>query len=126
LLNQCSPTHRSAVELIFSTLTAGRPANAPMLVRRDGMRWARSHQSRRTSEAAEAANISSPNSFHILRHTYASHYLMNGGTLEGLAKQLGHADTCMTIRIYAHLAGSWRKAEAAAYAPALGSFHLQM
>lgn len=106
--------------LFFSALAAGRPGNAPMLVRKDRMRWARSHQSRRMSEAAEAANISSPNSFHILRHTYASHYLMNGGTLEGLAKQLGHADTRMTIRIYAQLAGSWRKAEAAAYAPSFG------
>jgi len=104
----------------FSALTAGRPANAPMFIRYDGIRWARSHQTRRMSEAVEAASIPSPNSFHILRHTYASHYLMNGGTLEGLAKQLGHADTRMTIRTYAHLAGSWREAEATAYAPSFG------
>jgi integrase len=101
-------------------LAAGRPANAPLFLRADGTRWARSHQTRPMAEAVKAAKIPSPNSFHILRHTYASYYLMNGGTLEGLAKQLGHSDTRMTIRTYAHLAGSWRKAEAAAFAPSFG------
>ncbi|HWM89714.1 MAG TPA: site-specific integrase [Thermoanaerobaculia bacterium] len=105
----------------FSALTAGRPADAPMFVRADGERWARSHQTRRMAEAVKAAEIPSPNSYHILRHTYASHYLMNGGTVEGLSKQLGHSDTRMTIRSYAHLASSWRKTEAAAYAPSFAA-----
>lgn len=41
--------------------------------------------------------------FHSLRHTFASHFVMNGGDLEGLQKILGHKDSKMTQR-YAH----WR------------------
>ncbi len=40
--------------------------------------------------------------FHDLRHTFASHYLMRGGSLKGLQKRLGHKDIRMTMR-YAHL-----------------------
>ena len=41
--------------------------------------------------------------FHSLRHTFASHFVMNGGDLEGLQQILGHKDSKMTQR-YAH----WR------------------
>lgn len=40
--------------------------------------------------------------FHDLRHTYASNYMMNGGSLYDLQKILGHYDMKMTER-YAHL-----------------------
>lgn len=40
---------------------------------------------------------------HILRHTFASHFVMNGGNILTLQKILGHADITMTMR-YAHLA----------------------
>jgi integrase len=40
--------------------------------------------------------------FHDLRHTFASHYLMRGGSLRGLQKRLGHKDIRMTMR-YSHL-----------------------
>ena len=40
---------------------------------------------------------------HDLRHSYASHYVMNGGNLYKLQKILGHASITMTQR-YAHLA----------------------
>lgn len=40
--------------------------------------------------------------FHDLRHTYASHFLMNGGTIYTLQKLLGHQDI-VTTQIYAHL-----------------------
>lgn len=39
---------------------------------------------------------------HILRHTFASHYMMNGGNILELQKILGHTDLKMTLR-YAHL-----------------------
>jgi integrase len=104
----------------FSSLVAGRAGEAPMFARKDGGRWARSQQARRMGDAVAAANIPAPNNFHILRHTYASHYLMNGGDLPGLSKQLGHSDTRMTIRTYAHLASAWRQSEAAAHAPTFG------
>ncbi len=41
--------------------------------------------------------------FHDLRHTFASHWVMNGGDLFKLQKLLGHKSVQMTMR-YAHLA----------------------
>lgn len=41
--------------------------------------------------------------WHMLRHTFASHYVMAGGSLLSLSKILGHASLTMTM-IYAHLA----------------------
>jgi hypothetical protein len=70
-------------------------------------------------EACAAANLE-PIGFHQLRHTYASLYLMNGGSLVALAKQLGHTTTRMVEKHYGHLADSWRAAEARKHAPALG------
>src|SRR5262249_47176268 len=86
----------------------------------NGLPWSRSEQTRPMSEAVESANIPKPNSFHILRHTYASHYLMNGGDLPGLARQLGHSDTRMTTRHYAHLASRWLMADVQKSALRLG------
>lgn len=40
---------------------------------------------------------------HVLRHTFASHFLMNGGNILVLQRALGHAKLTMTMR-YAHLA----------------------
>lgn len=38
---------------------------------------------------------------HVLRHTFASHFMMSGGNILVLQKILGHADIAMTLR-YAH------------------------
>lgn len=40
--------------------------------------------------------------FHGLRHTYASHFMMNGGNIYKLSKLLGHADIKTTM-IYSHV-----------------------
>ena len=96
----------------FEELTGGRPPEDGMFLRADEMPWKKSHQTRRMKSACDTAGIRPAVSFHILRHTYASHYLMNGGSLPGLAAQLGHADTRMTTRHYGHLAESWRAEEA--------------
>jgi hypothetical protein len=47
--------------------------------------------------------------FHTLRHTFASHAVMSGIDLYTLAKILGHRDLSMVQR-YAHLAPSHLKA----------------
>lgn len=39
---------------------------------------------------------------HVLRHTFASHFVMNGGNILTLQKILGHSSLAMTMR-YAHL-----------------------
>lgn len=40
---------------------------------------------------------------HVLRHTFASHFMINGGNILSLQRALGHSDLKMTMR-YAHLA----------------------
>lgn len=40
---------------------------------------------------------------HVLRHTFASHSMMNGGNILVLQRILGHTDIKVTMR-YAHLA----------------------
>jgi hypothetical protein len=47
--------------------------------------------------------------FHDLRHTFASHFMMRGGNLAELRDLLGHADIKMTTR-YAHLSPSHLRA----------------
>ncbi|CAA0081188.1 Tyrosine recombinase XerC [Zhongshania aliphaticivorans] len=42
---------------------------------------------------------------HVLRHTFASHFMMNGGDIISLQRILGHASITMTMR-YAHLSPS--------------------
>jgi site-specific recombinase XerD len=48
--------------------------------------------------------------WHALRHTFASHYMMAGGSLLALSKILGHADVKITM-VYAHLAPDYIGAE---------------
>lgn len=43
---------------------------------------------------------------HVLRHTFASYYIQNGGNIIELQKILGHSTIVMTMR-YAHLAPSY-------------------
>lgn len=55
--------------------------------------------------AVKRANLRLPRGqmTHILRHTFASHFIMNGGDVVTLQKILGHSDLKVTMR-YAHLA----------------------
>ena len=46
--------------------------------------------------------------FHDLRHTFASHFVMRGGTLKELQEILGHKTMQMTMR-YAHLSQEHKK-----------------
>ncbi|HCA5737310.1 TPA: tyrosine-type recombinase/integrase [Citrobacter freundii] len=57
--------------------------------------------------ALERANIELPPGqlTHVLRHTFASHFMMNGGNILVLQRILGHTDIKMTMR-YAHFAPS--------------------
>jgi len=54
------------------------------------------------ASALEAAKIKDFH-FHDLRHTFASHLVMNGTPLATVSQFLGHSDISMTMR-YAHLA----------------------
>lgn len=56
-------------------------------------------------EAVERSGIELPKGqqTHVLRHTFASHFMMNGGNIISLQRILGHHNLTMTMR-YAHLA----------------------
>lgn len=105
-----SPRHvvlTSEGRKLFISWTAGRPANMHIFIRDDGQPWGRSHQQRPLIDASEIAKISPPVTFHVLRHSHASHLAMKGVGLGVIAAQLGHADTRMTEKHYAHLAPSY-------------------
>ncbi|EOV0271760.1 tyrosine-type recombinase/integrase [Salmonella enterica] len=44
-----------------------------------------------------------PNATHVLRHTFASHFIMNGGNILALQRILDHANILQTM-VYAHFA----------------------
>ncbi len=104
----------------FEAETAGRSGTATLFVKADGTPWGKNHQQRRMNEACKAAKLKPRLVFHELRHTYASLYLMAGGGLIDLAKQLGHSTTRMVEKHYGHLADKWRAEQARRFAPSLG------
>jgi integrase len=92
---------------LFNQHTAEKPGTALVFARPKGEAWGKSHQHRLLKDACLRAKIEPPASFHILRHTYASHLVMAGAPLQVVAANLGHADTRMTEKHYAHLAPSY-------------------
>jgi integrase len=107
-------------EVHFSALTAGKAPNDPIFMRADGGIWGISHQRRPMLEACKRAKITPAISFHILRHTYGATLAMRGVPMAVIAEQLGHADTRMTEKHYAHLAPSYVATTIRAHFPALG------
>jgi integrase len=105
---------------LFASLAAGREGEEPMFLKATGERWATAHQTRPMGEACKAARITPAAGFHCLRHTYASHAIMNGAPLIVAAKNLGHADTRMVERHYGHLAPSYLADTIRATAPRFG------
>ena len=51
--------------------------------------------------------VSEASKFHVLRHTHGSMLAMRGVPMAVIARQLGHADTRMTEKHYAHLAPNY-------------------
>jgi integrase len=92
---------------LFERLTAGRAPQDLIFRRDDGGPWGPSHQQRPLAEASAIAQLEPLATFHILRHTYASALAMKGVPMGVIAAQLGHSDTRMTEKHYAHLAPSY-------------------
>jgi integrase len=93
--------------VFFDNATAGLRSGDIIFRRANGAAWKHSDQFRPMREACAAARIEPAISFHILRHTYGSRLAMRGVPMGVIAAQLGHADTRMTERHYAHLAPSY-------------------
>jgi integrase len=105
---------------LFAELTVGRAGRDLVFVRDDGEGWGPSHQQRPLNAASVRAKIEPVATFHILRHTYASALAMRGVPMGVIAAQLGHADTRMTERHYAHLSPNYVADTVRAALPALG------
>lgn len=52
---------------------------------------------------AVAPDLPKGQAVHVLRHTFASYFMMNGGNILALQKILGHANIIQTM-VYAHFA----------------------
>ena len=97
----------------------GKPDDV-LLLKPEGKAWGKSHQTRPLADACKNGKIDPPASFHSLRHTYASHLVMAGVPLIVVAQNLGHADTRMVEKHYAHLTPSFSATAIRNSAPELG------
>jgi len=88
---------------LFDELTAGRVGVECIFVKRDGSPWQRTDQTRRMREASKRAKLVPAVHFHLLRHAYGALLTRAGVQLKIVAEAMGHADTRMTERHYAHL-----------------------
>jgi integrase len=82
--------------------------------------WRSAEQVRLMVDACKEAKIKPAVSFHALRHTHGSTLAMRGVPMGVIAEQLGHADTRMTEKHYAHLAPSYVADTIRANFPMLG------
>jgi len=87
----------------FKTATAGKTGDALVFTKANGEAWGKNHHVRALEAACEKAKIVPGIGFHELRHTYGSLLAQAGADLLTISKLLGHADTRMTSRHYAHL-----------------------
>ncbi len=104
----------------FERWTPGPASGDLIFLRADGDAWGASHQKRPLDEASARAKITPAVTFHILRHSHGSYLAMAGVPMGVIAAQLGHADTRMTEKHYAHLAPSYIAQTIRANFPVLG------
>jgi integrase len=114
--------HLTAEGIQFFKAACAKRSGAKDLIfkKADGTEWKKSHQARPIEEASARAKIDPPANFHITRHTWASHAVMNGTPLLVVAGNLGHSDTRMVEKHYGHLAPSYRQDEIRKGAPTFG------
>jgi integrase len=105
---------------LFREWCAGRAGNEILLLRANGKPWCISQQQGPMAKACERARITPAISFHILRHTTGSMLAMRGVPMGVIAGQLGHSNTKVTERFYAHLAPSYIADTIRAHAPTFG------
>ncbi|MDG4903545.1 MULTISPECIES: site-specific integrase [unclassified Mesorhizobium] len=91
---------------LFERLAADRPTGEPLLRQESGAAWAPSTYNRPWKALLAQAKLSDV-TLHEIRHTYASTMVRNGAPLIVVAEALGHSDTRMAEKHYAHLAPSY-------------------
>ncbi len=103
----------------FQAAIAGKTGKDYVFPRNDGGPWGKNHHVRLLKDACAQAKVEPEIGFHELRHTFASHLAQSGVDLLTISKLLGHADTRITSRHYAHLCDNTLKA-AVAKLPSFG------
>ena len=91
----------------FNSIIKDFNKNDLIFTKSNKTQWKDSDQQRPLKAALAAAKLEEDISFHILRHTYASHLIQSGVPLTVIASQLGHSDTRMTEKHYAHLSTNY-------------------
>ena len=91
---------------LFQRLTSERKGHEPLLRQDNGRPWQTSTYNRPWKELLHRAKLSEV-TLHELRHTYASTMVRGGAPLMIVAQALGHSDTRMVEKHYAHLAPSY-------------------
>jgi integrase len=91
----------------FARACIGRGRRDSIFTKPGGDAWGRSDQARPMIEASGRARITPSANFHCLRHTCASHAIMNAVPLMVVAQNLGHSDTRMVELHYGHLSESF-------------------
>jgi integrase len=104
----------------FRSITVGRPGNDLLFQKDNGEAWKKDHQKEPLAKVNKQAKLDPPSAFHTLRHTWASHAVMNGTPLFVVAKNLGHKDTRMVEKHYGHLAPNYVADAIRAGAPRFG------
>jgi site-specific recombinase XerD len=94
-------------QTLFAAAAKCKCPGEPLFPRPDAQPWAKSQQHRFMQTASDKASIIPHVNFHLMRHGYASLLVTNGASLQVIAANLGHADTRMTERHYAHLSASY-------------------
>ena len=88
----------------FEKAITGKLGDELVFTRKNGAVWAHNDHIRALKAACQVAKVKPEVTFHELRHTYASLLINNGVELPVIAKLLGHVDTRVTFKHYAHLA----------------------
>ena len=92
----------SIVRMTLLNLFKKRTSDDYVFVHADDSTLRVNHLYRYFKKAQVDTGLENIITFHNLRDTYASHYMMNGGNIYELQKILGHSSISMT-QIYAHL-----------------------
>jgi integrase len=104
----------------FAHACVGKVGTDLVFTHADGRPWGRAHQLIPIREASARAKLKPAVNFHVTRHTFASHAVMNGAPLLVVARALGHSSTRMVERVYGHLAPSYEADAIRAAAPRFG------
>ena len=105
----------------FARAAVGRLGGDLLFTRASGgLPWGSSHQQRPLQRACANAKVEPAVSFHVLRHSYGSLLAARGVPLQVIAEVLGHADTRITSRHYAHLLPSYISDTVRANLPSFG------